>query len=252
MSNAPISAKPPRVIGVIPAAGWATRLGLTDRSKEMLEVRGRPVMDYLVERMKVALPDAIRVITRPQKRDVIARSHHLGLQVMTAETRSAADSIEIASADLDPEDLVLIGFPDSIWEPVDGFRVLLDHLTAERSVVLGLFTSDAAERSDVVTVDDSGVVHQILAKPSPPPSKLIWACAVARRSALEGIGSFEYPGEHFANLCAEGVVGGVWLSDSYLDIGTRDALEAVQPLKDSGSDRGPGSGGVIGGSHQGP
>lgn len=224
MNNAPISAKPPRVIGVIPAAGWATRLGLTDRSKEMLEVSGRPVMDYLVERMKVALPDAIRVITRPQKRDVIARSLHLGLQVMTAETRSTADSIEIASADLDPEDLVLIGFPDSIWEPMDGFRVLLDHLTAERAVLLGLFTTNEAENADVVVVDPSGLVRQVLVKPSLPPSNTIWGCALARKWALHGIGNFDHPGEYFSNLCSQRLVGAVRLSDRYLDIGTPSSL----------------------------
>jgi glucose-1-phosphate thymidylyltransferase len=216
-----------RVIGIVPAAGWATRLNLTDGSKEMLAVMGRPLMDHVVERMRVLEPDSIRVVTRAAKLDVIKHSRDLGLDVMLAETRSTSHSIAIASENLKPDDLVMIGFPDSIWEPLNGYEIMLDHLTPERAVILGLFSSAEAEQGDVVVVDSSGLVRQIKVKPSPPPSNTIWACALARRWALDGIGSFEYPGQHFAGLSADGRVGAVWLSDRYFDIGTREALDAA-------------------------
>jgi len=40
------------IVGVIPAAGHAIRLQPLSGSKELLEIGGRPVMDYLVERMR--------------------------------------------------------------------------------------------------------------------------------------------------------------------------------------------------------
>ena len=217
-----------RVVGVIPAAGWATRLNLSEGSKEMLAVSGRPVMDHLVERMQVLGPDSIRVVTRAAKLDVIEHSRDLGLDVMLAETRSASHSIAVASEDLNPDDLVLIGFPDSIWEPFNGFKILLDHLTPELAVILGLFGWSEAERGDVVSVDSWGIVREIVAKPAAPRSNTIWACAVAVAAALDGIQGFEYPGQHFAALCRDGIVGGVHLSDRYIDVGTLEGLAAAR------------------------
>ena len=45
-----------RIIGVVPAAGYARRLQPLDRSKEVLEVKGRPVLDYLLDRMRAEGP----------------------------------------------------------------------------------------------------------------------------------------------------------------------------------------------------
>jgi dTDP-glucose pyrophosphorylase len=218
------------VVGVVPAAGWATRLNLTDGSKEMLTVMGKPVMDYLIDRMRVAAPDSIRVVTRPAKLDVIRHSRDLGLEVRLAETRSVNESIAVAIKGLEPDDIVLIGFPDSIWEPLAGYRLLLDRLSPERTVVLGLFTWREAERGDVVVLDPSGRVRGIVAKPAAPSSNLIWACAVAAASALDGIDKCEFPGEHFATLCPDGVVDALWLSDRYIDVGTPSSLNVAQSL----------------------
>ena len=46
-----------RLVGVLPAAGHAERLQPLDGSKELLEIRGRPVLDYAVERLRAADPD---------------------------------------------------------------------------------------------------------------------------------------------------------------------------------------------------
>jgi dTDP-glucose pyrophosphorylase len=58
------------IVGVVPAAGHAERLrGLIDGSKELIPVRGRPVVDVLLDRL--ALADELRVVVRPAKRDLI-------------------------------------------------------------------------------------------------------------------------------------------------------------------------------------
>jgi glucose-1-phosphate thymidylyltransferase len=72
------------LVGVIPAAGSATRLGPLPSSKEVLPVGGRPVMDYLVERMRLADCDEIRLVTRTDKTDVIERARELKLRVILA------------------------------------------------------------------------------------------------------------------------------------------------------------------------
>ncbi len=53
---------------------------------------------------------------------------------------------------------MLLGFPDSLWEPADGFAPVLARLRAGAAVSLGLFRlTEGLERSDVVTVGRRGV-----------------------------------------------------------------------------------------------
>jgi hypothetical protein len=49
-----------------------------DCSKEMLEVDGRPVIDYPVERMRAAACDELRVVTRPEKDLDLTRTPFIG------------------------------------------------------------------------------------------------------------------------------------------------------------------------------
>ena len=58
------------IVGILPAAGYAVRLQPLECSKEMLEIGGRPVIDYLVERMRAGGCEELRVVTRPEKQDV--------------------------------------------------------------------------------------------------------------------------------------------------------------------------------------
>lgn len=220
-----------RVAGVIPAAGQAVRLQPLEGAKELLPVRGRPVLEYLVERMRLAQPDEIRVVTRPEKPDVIEYARRLGLSVVEGRPRTAAASIALGAEGLGADEAVLIGFPDTVWDPVDGYLRLLPRL-ADADVVLGLFRSRQEEqlrRSDVVVLDEGGRVSRIEVKPERPSSSLIWGLAIARRRALEGLADHVHPGHLFDALALAGTpVVGVELPGSFLDIGTPDSLQAAR------------------------
>lgn len=217
-----------RIIGVIPAAGFAHRMGELAQSKETLTVGGRPVMDYIVERMKMAEPATIRLVTRADKTDVADRAEVLGLEILEAQPRSAAASITVAVADLADDDIVLIGFPDTIWQPVDLFCQLVDEIETGADIALGLFKSDHAARSDVVVLSPEGVVIDLIVKPTQPPSRLIWGCAAARRSSLVGLDAYDQPGEHFAAVCRRLVVDAVPSPGLFIDIGTPGSLEQAR------------------------
>src|SRR5215211_2788599 len=92
----------PGVVGVVPAAGHAVRLQPLPCSKEVLPVGGRPVLDYLVERMRVAPCDEVRVVTRPEKRDVAERARALGAHVVEGHPQSVADSLLLGMDGLAP------------------------------------------------------------------------------------------------------------------------------------------------------
>ena len=227
------------VIGVIPAAGYATRLqgspyAAVGVSKEMLVVRGRPVMAHLVERMRAAGCAEVRVVTRPDKRDVITFANGAGLGVVTGRPAHVVASVSLALNEptvLSADDVVLLGFPDTVWLPEDGFALLLQEMTARAAdVVLGLFGSDEAARGDVVTLASTesaasvGQVRAIDVKPAAPTSRLIWGCAAMRVGALVGWDVETEPGRWFARLTSTGRVLGAYLSDDFVDIGTLEAL----------------------------
>jgi NDP-sugar pyrophosphorylase family protein len=196
-------------------------------SKEILPIRGRPVIDYLIERMRTAPCSELRVVTRPDKEDVTRHAETHGAIVVLAHPQSVSESLLAAMQDLAPTDIVLFGFPDTIWEPVDGYRRLVDAVGMGYDIALGLFRTDEPERSDVVRFTDSWLITAVEVKWQNPSSNWIWGCGAARVHALEGIGSEQEPGVYFDRYCKTRDVIGVWLSDSIVDIGTKEALRRM-------------------------
>jgi NDP-sugar pyrophosphorylase family protein len=213
-----------KVVGVIPAAGRAERLQPLAGSKELLEIRGRPVLEHAVERIRAAPADEIRVVTRPDKTDVRDRAHALGLTVVEAEPESLAESIAAGVEDVEPEDVVLIDLPDSIWHPVDGFAQLAGALSPGTDVVLGVFHSSEPQRGDVVEVGAGGVVHAVAVKPAEPTGDLVWGAVAARAAALAGLDRHREPGHLFDELARSGRARAVRFPGEFIDIGTKEAL----------------------------
>jgi glucose-1-phosphate thymidylyltransferase len=214
------------IVGLVPAAGYATRLQPLECSKEVLEVAGRPVIDYLVERMRVGGCTEVRVITRPEKDDVVSYAERVGASVVLAHTETINESFAAGMADLESGDVVLLGFPDSLWEPVDGFRPLIEAVDTGRDVALGLFEAPGLEGSDFLSLDEAGGITGIEIKPARPPSDWMWGAAAARVHALKGLDREEWPSAHMNALLRRGAdVLGIRLSSEYLDIGTKASLE---------------------------
>lgn len=213
---------------MIPAAGFATRLQPLPLSKEVVPVGGRPVIDYLVERMRAAGCDELRVVTRPEKSDVIEYALSAGASVVKARPPTLARSVLEGMRGLADEDVVLIGFPDSIWDPVDGYTRVLEHLGADWDVVLGLFRAADLRRYEPVVLDESGRVTAVEFKPERPSSEWIWGCAAATAGILRGLEHEDEPGRLFDSLSETGRVTGVRLPGEYIDMGTPDGLaEAI-------------------------
>jgi glucose-1-phosphate thymidylyltransferase len=217
------------IVGLVPAAGHATRLGSLPSSKELLSVGGRPVMDYVVERMRLAHADEIRVVTRPDKEDVVEHARSLGATVVEGRPSTPAASVRLGLESLVPDDIVLLGFPDSVWEPADGFATLVTALDERTEVVLGCFASADLERSDVVVLERDRVVR-VDVKPAAPPSDAMWGCCAARAGALDGLDRYDEPGHLLDALARGGRVRGVRFDTEFVDIGTPEALARVGAL----------------------
>jgi glucose-1-phosphate thymidylyltransferase len=224
------------VVGIIPAAGRATRLQPLSMSKEILPIHGRPVIDYLMERMRAAPCDELRVVTRPEKDDVSRHAAQHGAVVIHARPKDVSESLLAGMRGLAEEDIVLFGFPDTIWEPVDGYRRLVEAVSFGYEIAIGLFRTDEPERSDVVTIDDAGLLTSVVVKSPTPPSNQIWGCLAARERALENVGSESEPGVYIGNYARTNDVLGIWFSDSWIDIGTKEVLRRLTSARLSSSE----------------
>jgi NDP-sugar pyrophosphorylase family protein len=183
-------------------------------------------MDHLIERMEVVQDAELRVVTRPDKRDVIEHARRRGATVVEGYPATAAESVLLGARGLSHDDVVLIGFPDSIWDPLDAFVRLVAVLErhAETKAVLGLFDCAELERSDVVSADGGGRVIQVQVKPDRPRSDAVWGCAAVRAGTLAELERYSEIGHLLDDLAQHALVRCVRFDSDFVDVGTPAAL----------------------------
>jgi glucose-1-phosphate thymidylyltransferase len=182
-----------KVIGLIPAAGYATRLGPLPCSKEILPVgtrdtpdgpRPKAVSHYLLEKMRLAgITEAI-IVLREGKWDIPAHYKDGAIVDMrlaylaVPPTAGPPYTLDYAYPFV-RDAIVALGFPDILFEPNDAYaRVLTHQARTHADVVLGLFPADRPEAMDVVAVTGDGQVEQILVKPAHTNFTRTWGIAV--------------------------------------------------------------------------
>lgn len=183
------------LVGVIPAAGTASRLGRLPCSKELLpfgfhkdgigkRLQPKSVSQYLLERMQLADVSKVYIILRKGKWDI---PNYFG--------DGALLNINIAYLLMDlpfgvpftvdqaypyiKDSIIVFGFPDIIFEPEDAYRPLLSVLNAsDADIVLGLFEATQPSQEDMVHLNRLGRVEAIEIKPSVTNLKYTWSIAV--------------------------------------------------------------------------
>jgi len=212
------------LVGLVPAAGYARRLQPLSCSKETLHINGRPVISYLLARMRLAGCSRIRATTRPEKRDLVMLARQEGVEVILAHTRSVSESLLAGLNGLPADAIALVGFPDTIWEPADSFVRLVEQVRRGNDIVLGLFEVDEPERCDIVEASGAGLIRRISVKPRRPSTNVTWGILAARVVALRGLAGWHEPGEYLNALAQRGTLRGILLGGPYEDAGTPEAL----------------------------
>lgn len=161
--------------GVVPSGGLGIRSGLP-HSKELAKVAGRPVIEYVLDRLTIAGIKHIFVTSAPDKTDLNSylstRSpHHHLLTVLLGERRGLLDGIVSPAATLSPNDELYFGLPDTIWYPETGFTALT---RVSGDLVLGVLPSTTPELFGSVTIAGD-LATSIIEKPAHPTSHWIWA-----------------------------------------------------------------------------
>ena len=80
------------------------------------------------------------MVTRPEKQDVVAHARRAGLTVVLGHPATVAESLAAGLDGLTPSDVVLLDWPDILWEPVDGHAQLVGAVVRDgHEIALGLF-----------------------------------------------------------------------------------------------------------------
>jgi glucose-1-phosphate thymidylyltransferase len=220
------------VLALIPAAGRALRLGARETSKEILPVGDRIACQDLLQAFDAAGIRRGLLLTRREKLDVPRRIAALGLPslrlatLLVPQTPSVPHTIDRAWPFLRHR-TIAFGFPDVLLEPVTVFRQLLRrHADTGADLVLALFPAAEPERSDLVAVDGSGRILEVVVKR--PGSALRRELADPRAAAGPEI----QLGHLVQSALEAGLVGRAidLPSGRALDIGTPEALAYARSI----------------------
>ncbi|MDQ6671109.1 MAG: nucleotidyltransferase family protein [Chloroflexota bacterium] len=234
------------MLGIVPAAGAAARLQPLAFSKEMLPVgsavdeqgveRPKAVSEFLVERMIHAGAERVCFILSPEKADIIPYyARHWAAPrfcyVVQERPRGLCDALFRALPVLHNDEDVLIGLPDTVWFPVDGFNQL-----PPGQFSFLLFEVDDARRFDAVLTHPDGGVREIRVKSEQPETNRVWgAFRMPARTfrSLHALWSEPERGDEYvgtlvnAYLARGGHAIGVPAGERYYDVGTVDGYRAA-------------------------
>lgn len=238
--------------GIIPAAGLGTRMQPLAFSKELLPVgsrldegqqRPRAVSEYLVERMLAAGATRICFVVSPGKSDIM---QYFGGRIgdtaicyaLQQDPKGLCDALFTALPFVAVDDEILIGLPDTIWFPRDGFQ----QLPARRFSFL-LFPVQRPHLFDAVVADERGRITEVQVKVPSPNSNWVWGAvrmpgqtlADLHRLWSERMRRDEYLGTLVnAYIALGGNVLAVKRGEVYVDVGTLHGYhEALRVLSET-------------------
>jgi glucose-1-phosphate thymidylyltransferase len=181
------------VLGLIPAAGRAERLGRLPCSKELFpigfrETPGGPApkvaCHYLLDRFRAAGIRRAVLVLHESKWDV-ARYFGTGeiadislAYLSIPGSRSVPETLSYAAPWIG-NSVVALGFPDCLFEPADAYSRLLErHAATGADLVLGLFPTERCRTTDMVECAPGGRVQRIEVRPETTALRFNWLIAV--------------------------------------------------------------------------
>ncbi len=245
------------VWGIIPAAGEGSRIQPLAFSKELLPVgsrvddgreRPRAISEYLVERMIEGGANRLCFVISPGKTDIL---EYYGSRLWGADIAyvvqpragGLCDAVFRALPLIRDDEAVMIGLPDTLWEPLDGFSKLPDGMLS-----FLLFEVGRPELFDAVVTDANGWVEEIEVKKAGARSTWIWGAIKMPGSVFRELHALwcepgrgdEYLGTLVnAWMAKGGRAMGVRAGEGYVDVGTLDGYRsAIRLLEERGEQRG--------------
>src|SRR4051812_7196369 len=235
--------------GIVPAAGIGSRIQPLAFSKELLPVglrrdgaieRPRAVSEYLVDRMVRGGATRVCFVISPGKSDIVeyfGGSYGPAHLCYAVQERPAGlcDALFRALPLIGPEEDVLVGLPDTVWFPEDGYCRLGEGLS------FLLFHVDRPHLFDAVVTGEGGRVLEIQVKPLQPKTRWVWGAFKLNGRVMRELHELwlerEREDEYVGTLVNEylargGVATGVPAGQAYVDTGTLHGYhEAMELLR---------------------
>lgn len=183
------------VIGLIPAAGTASRIAPLPCSKELYPVgfrsvdsngsmRPKVVSHYLLEKMRKADISKAFIILREGKWDIPkyfgdGKMLDMDLAYLMMDLPYGAPYTLDQAYPFVKDAVIALGFPDIMFQPDDAYRQLLFKLSETNAdIVIGLFPAGNPIKTDMVELDNDGKVLAIHIKPEETQLIYTWQIAV--------------------------------------------------------------------------
>ncbi len=182
-------------IGILPAAGVASRLTPFRYPKELLpivfapdrrtgRVRPLPAIEYALEAMRRASVKRCLVVIADWKTElvrILGDGAEAGVRVAylhRAVPRGLADAIDAGHPWFEGRQ-VCLALPDTIFYPTEAIRAVRAEATASGAdLVLGVFPASRPEDLGPVRVGADGSVLEVLEKPAATDLRNTWGVAV--------------------------------------------------------------------------
>jgi glucose-1-phosphate thymidylyltransferase len=224
---------------LILAAGYATRLRpLTDAiPKQLLPVGGRPIVDWILDRIAETSADEVHVVTNARfAADFEQWAENKDVQIHDDGTTSNEDRLgaigDIEFAGLDDDLLVVAGDNLFDYSLADYEAYWRAHGGASCVAVLDVHDPELAKKYGIVDVDRDDRIVGFVEKPEHPPTTL---CATAtylyRQEHVRLISTYlaegnppDQPGNYVAWLHKRAPVYAYRFEGEWYDIGDRDQL----------------------------
>lgn len=253
--------KQQEVIGLLPAAGQATRITPLPGSKELYPIGFRSVEDgslrpkvvchYLLEKMRLAGIRKAYVLLRSGKWDIpayLGDGTILNMSLGYLMVRSL-DGVPYTLDQAYPfvqDALIALGFPDILFQPEDAFkRLLARQAVTDADVVLGVVPFEQPHKGGMVDFDAEGKVRLVVEKPKQSNLRYSWCVAVWTPVFTEFLHQYlaaingkklpqlrELPIGNIIQAAVENglhVEAEVFMDGTFLDIGTpEDLVKAVR------------------------
>ncbi len=246
-----------KIIGLVPAAGQAKRLPLLPCSKEIFPIgadfeiveglksyRPRPIATYLIETMVLAGAQQIVLVVSSEKTDILrflgsGERFKTHITYMIQEDPSGMPDALNSARPWVEEATILFGMPDTIFQPVDAFKQLLDrHKAEEADLTLGLFPTRKPEKFGMVAFDHSYKMLFTIDKPRVSDLEFMWGIACWQPSFTQFMANYLEGAPRskeivLSEIFQSGLESGLkvmvvpFLSGKYIDIGTPEDLQAA-------------------------
>lgn len=226
--------------GIIPAAGEGKRIQPLAFSKELLPVGAtlasassrnapRAVSDFIVERMACGGVHTISFVISPYKTDIL-RYHGAGqhnvhyVYHVQGTPKGLCDAVFCPAPLIRESETVLIGLPDTVWFPMDGYCKL-----PNGTLSFLLFPVQSPWNFDVVNTAEDDEVQSIQVKDPQARNPWIWGAIKMPGHIYHALHQLwerrrrkdEYLGTLVNEWLAQGGKAvGIRAGTQYLDVGT--------------------------------